>query len=206
MKSLIIFLSMIFSSVGFAQSLQIEEVQLTGQGCPQGSVAVQISPDASSFTVLYDRLTLVAGADTTDASTECKVRIRLKKPLRMGFRIEEVDFRGYVYLDPGVVGAQKVRVTSGNGSDKHALAEFGYERWKGPINENFVLTALRSSEPPTTIDCKPMKEKSVIVLATKLHIKKAGGSKVGQITVDSADGRLSQKYRLRWTNCPNQLR
>ncbi len=200
--SVILFLIASTSSCVWAQSLSIEEVQYSGTGCPQGSVSIELAPDASSFTVLYDRFDLRVGAESTEGMMDCLIRVRLKKPRQMGFRIESADFRGFVQLDPGVVGVQKIRLTSGTvGASRKALAEFGYEKWKGPINENFVISALGPVEPPEVVDCAPARERSVIVLDSKIRIRKAGGSRVGQITIDSVDGRLTQKYNLRWTDC-----
>ena len=188
-----------------AQQLQLQSVEYAGTGCPQGSVTAQLAPDGSALTVLYDRFDLRVGADTTQGMQDCKIVLRLKKPLLAGFRIESADFRGFIYLDPGVVADQQVRVGSGSIKElRQITTEFGYQRWQGPVNQNFNLTTVRPLKTPPILDCIPPRENTQIVIESKIRVGQAGGSRIGQLTVDSVDGRIVQRYNLKWVNCLKQ--
>jgi hypothetical protein len=205
------FLSLaLVSCAGVAQAglfdgdIRITEIALQGSGCPAGSVTAQVSPNGSSFTVLYDRFILQALANSASPNVgmECKVMLRISKPRLMGFSIESVDFRGFVQLDRGVRGLQKVRVSSG-GTDfvRQISADFAFDRWQGPINQNYTLRATRMDGRPPILSCLPVKEETKVEITSLIRLNGVGGGRSGMLTVDSADGRLSQKFNLRWHNC-----
>lgn len=202
MKSMWIAALLLLSTNAFAQMVQIRSVEYSGSGCPQGSVQVQFSPDGSSFTVLYDRFDLRVGADIAEGMQNCSIRVKVKKPLLAAFRVESADFRGFVHLDPGVTAEQKVSVAVGPIKElRRITSEFGYQRWQGPIAQNFLLTTVRPLNTPPVLDCVPPRENTEMIIESKIRVGRGGGSRFGQLTVDSADGRMVQRYNLKWQNC-----
>ena len=81
-------------------------------------------------------------------------------------------------------------------------AEFGSQVWRGPINEEFVLRALRpvNSRPPV-LDCVPAKENTDIVVDSAVQLISNQAQKNGQLTVDTVDGVLLHKFTLKWLDC-----
>ncbi len=187
--------------------VSIEYVALEGRGCPAGSVAVQLAPDASSFTVLYDQFQLDGrAASLAEIKTECKVTIKLRKPLLLGFAVESMDMRGFIQLDAGVRASQKVTVKSGAvGPIRQLQSDFGYEQWQGPVQQNYLISTLKPIRRPEILNCIPPRKDTKIEISSKLQIQNLSSGRVGLMMVDSADGRMVQKYNLRWTNCLNAL-
>lgn len=174
-----------------------------GAGCPEGSVSVQWAADGSSFTVLYDRLLLEVGAGRgPQGRTSCEVEMILKKHRLQGFAVEAVDLRGFVQLDPGVRAQQSVSVSSGSTQElRRVSTDFTSQQWQGPIADTYTLSTVRPARRPDILNCVPFRENTRLVLRTQMMIQNAQAGRTGMMAVDSSDGRVMQRYHVRWQNC-----
>ncbi len=190
-----------FSPLVFAQ-ISLISAEYQGSGCPQGQVSVTMTPNGSAFSILYDAFDLRVDKNITVARASCRVVLHVKKPRKTGFRIENAEFRGFVALDAGVSASQNVKVMVGpNQGHQKLSAEFGSQIWQGPIAENYNLSAVRPvNKKPPVLDCVPPKENTDIVIDSQIQVTSAGGE-FGQLTVDSVDGVLVQKFNVTWVNC-----
>ncbi len=190
-----------FSPLVFAQ-ISLISAEYQGSGCPQGQVSVTMTPNGSAFSILYDAFDLRVDKNITVARASCRVALHVKKPRKTGFRIENAEFRGFVALDAGVSASQNVKVMVGpNHGHQKLSAEFGSQIWQGPIAENYNLSAVRPvNKKPPVLDCVPPKENTDIVIDSQIQVTSAGGE-FGQLTVDSVDGVLVQKFNVTWVNC-----
>ena len=197
-----IFAALLFAVPSFAQ-VALTGVEYQGSGCPQGHVSVTLSPDGSAFSVLYDSFNLMVGDDTAQAQSTCSIVVHLKKPKKLGLRVEAADFRGFVALDPDVTASQKVQVMSGpNHGHQQLSAEFGTQVWKGPVADNYILRAVRPvNNKPPVLDCVPPKENTDLLIKSQVQLTGGAASRFGQFTVDSVDGLLVQKFSLTWIDC-----
>lgn len=207
---LILTLGSIFAASSITQAnsygARLEYAEYEGAGCPQGSVSVTMDPDASSFTVLFDRFDMRAGAGLSQASMDCDIKLKFKKSKFFSFAVNSADFRGFAFLDPQVRGKIESKVKTGNTNFvQGATSSFALENLIGPMNDNFILTTQRVLSGTDTLACFPFKDSMVVLIKTKIAISGAGGSLVGQLTVDSADGRMAQKYSLKWINCLGRI-
>lgn len=191
----------LFSPLVFAQ-INLVGAEYQGSGCPPGKVSVTMTPNGSAFSILYDAFDLRVDKNITVARASCRVVLRVKKPRKTGFRIENAEFRGFVALDNGVTAAQTVKVMVGpNNGHQKLSAEFGSQTWQGPVAENYNLSAVRPvNKKPPVLDCVPPKENTEIVVDSQIQVSSAGGE-FGQLTVDSVDGVLVQKFNIAWLNC-----
>lgn len=196
-------LGLLLSASWAEARMQMEGYQARGSGCPDGSVQVIWAPDYNSFTVLYDRLLLEAGRGRGSAgAVNCEVEMFLKKHRLQGFSVEAVDFRGFIQLDPGVRAQQVVKVSTGSTKELRALStDFGVQRWQGPIAQNYTLSTVRPARRPEILNCIPYRENTRLVVQTRLDISNADGGRAGMMAVDSTDGRVMQRYQVRWQNC-----
>jgi hypothetical protein len=197
-----IFASLLFAIPSFAQ-VTLAGLEYQGSGCPQGHVSVTLAPDGSAFSVLYDSFNLTVGDQIAQAKSTCSIAIHLKKPKKSGFRVEAADFRGFVALDSGVTATQNVQVMSGpNHGHQQLSAEFGTQVWSGPMSEDYTLRAVHPvNNKPPVLDCVPPKENTDIVINSQVQISGGGNSRFGQVTVDSVDGLIVQKFSLTWLDC-----
>lgn len=179
---------------------EIVGLKLQGEGCPEGSVSLTLAPDASAFTVLYDRFTITANGSRPQEEINCRVVAEIRKPRDKGVSVEGVDLRGFIALDAGVRGAQIVKVVAGqHGGRNGREVDMGHERWVGPIAENFIVRANPTARTGE-VNCVES-DKTKLIVVSRVRIKNAGPGKTGTITVDSADGLLMQKYMLNWEDC-----
>lgn len=196
--ALLIFL---FSPLAFAQ-ISLVRAEYQGSGCPQGHVSVVMTPNGSAFSILYDAFDLRVEKNITVARASCRVVLHVKKPRKTGFRIENAEFRGFVALDAGASASQNVKVMVGpNHGHQKLSAEYGSQIWRGPVAENYILTAVRPiNKKPPVLDCVPPKENTEIVVDSQIQVNSTAGE-FGQLTVDSVDGVLVQKFAISWLNC-----
>ena len=189
-----------------APRVEVTGVITGGNGCPQGTAQVVMAPDGSAFTVLYDAMNLHVDPSNPNGILDCQVHINIKKPLMMGFFVESADFRGFVALDPGMVAEQQVSLASGATSDiRRMTSDFGVQRWAGPVADNYTITTVRPRTGLDILNCVPPREKTRIVVTSRISIRPGTAAGNGQVAVDSTDGRLAQHYRLRWQNCANDI-
>lgn len=183
--------------------VRIESFSVSGQGCPQGSVRLVLAPDASAITVLYDQFQLQGlSGSPQQMDMTCRVDAIISKPKSLGFSIESVDFRGFVQLDRGVRAAQRVKVVSGSTRPLRQLSgEFGFERWVGPIAENYLIQTVAPYEKPEILNCLPLKKNTRLTVTSRIRLNGLGPGKTGFLAVDSADGKVAQRYRLQWHDC-----
>jgi len=207
-KAIILSLS-VFVSLQASAWLELVAVEYRGSGCPQSSVSIQLDPGGQSFTVLYDQMDSRVDRVQIQDRKSCKVILKINKPKFWGYRVESADFRGFVNLDSGVTALHEAKIQSGSVRGLQKLStEFGVQSWRGPTSQPFYTSTQRvvRNRNQDFFDCLPLgKRDSEIIIETDIRLSHRGGNRFGQLTVDSVDGRLAQRYNLRWSNCGRKL-
>lgn len=187
---------------GFDPSqFQIEKIIQGGSDCPAGSVTAVLAPNAGAFSILYDKFLASAGGPggVTVANATCNVKLKLRLPPGWALAIESADFRGFISLAPGMSATQNVKFKLGQIGIPLDI-DFGTQVWTGPMEEDYVISTL----PPTTASpsdgCAP-NNRTMLELKTRAQVRGGSVDRTGQITVDSADGEMVQRYHLAWRNC-----
>jgi hypothetical protein len=185
--------------------VSIESIEHGGDGCRPGTVSVTLSPGATELTVLFDDFQTRVGADVSNSRRNCEVKVRIKKPRLWSYKIDSVDFRGFIHLDRGVRAEQKVDFQNG---PSHAgfNKSFGYQRWVGPKSENYLLQTIKPLNGPDLLSCLPAKKSVELKLRSSIELKGGGGHQGGMMAVDSADGRVIHRYRLSWISCLKEFK
>lgn len=190
------------ASAGFRPGeVVLESVVFSGTGCPAGTVRAELAPDASAITILYDAFQAQTGATVFADRKNCEVIIKMRKPNIYSFALESADFRGFVYAQRGARATQEVKIETGMGDLAKANVNLAAKSWVGPVNENFILTAVKPVEGLKYLSClQPRKDARLRVKST-VTVENGGSRAEAMITVDSVDGRLVQRYNLKWMNC-----
>lgn len=179
----------------------LESVQLAGTGCPAGSARAELSPDGTALTILYDRFQAQVGRTVHTARANCQVLVRIRKPQLYSFAVESADFRGFVALERGARAEQRVRIETGSDALARINVNIGAQSWLGPLNQNFTVSAARPVEGLKYLSClQPQRSAQLNVMST-ITLENGRSNAEGLIAVDSFDGSLVQRYRLRWMNC-----
>ena len=198
-----LFLVLLLSGSACFSQVTVTGVEYLGTGCPEGSVKVAMSSDGAVFSVLYNAFNVQVNRSLKTALSDCRVVLHVKKPKRLGLQIESAEFRGFVALDIGVTARQHVEVATGpNKGHQQLSAEYGIQSFTGPISENFTLQSVRpTKQRPGILDCVPPKENTDIIINSQVQLLNSGTGEFGQLTVDSADGVLIQRFSIKTINC-----
>jgi Domain of unknown function (DUF4360) len=84
-----------------------DEITYGGTGCPQGSLSTAISPDGQAVTVTFDEYYAEVGPDTQPVVRQfCNLNLPMNIPSGWQYSLVELDYRGYLFLDPRVEARQ----------------------------------------------------------------------------------------------------
>lgn len=99
-KKLFLVLMASLSVSAMAQSLQLGWPSTGGNGCPQGSVSANLSPDGRELSILFDQFVAEAGPATgrTIDRKSCNISVPITVPGGYSVSIVQVDYRGFVGL------------------------------------------------------------------------------------------------------------
>ena len=185
------------------RDVRLESVTFAGSGCPGGSARAVLAPDASAITIMYDQFQAEVGATRPIDRKNCDVIIRMTKPQLYSFAVESADFRGFVCLERGARATQEVKLETGHGDLAKVNLNMGVQSWLGPVNQNYVLTAVKPIEGMKYLSCLQPKRDGRLRVKSTITVENGRNRSEGLIAVDSMDGRLVQRYNLRWMNCVN---
>lgn len=185
-----------------ARDIYVESIDYSGNGCPSGSVAINISDDGKAFTVLYDSfyVDFENARNPTRIVVTCNLGISLHVPQGWSYGLFSLDTRGYASLDRGVNGWQSAtyRFPSQTGVKPINL---GAWLGRGPFDDDYHAY---KSIPLSSVKWSPCDGRSKL-LAVKTDITLSKGYRSpradGIVTVDSQDGELRDQYGLTWRKC-----
>lgn len=94
-----IVLSSVFISTASAQVAKLGNPTLSGSGCPQGSVSVALTEDASTISVLFSSFTATyahASSPRTNFLTlNCRIKIPIQVPPGYAMDLMKLEYRGF---------------------------------------------------------------------------------------------------------------
>ncbi|BAB73482.1 DUF4360 domain-containing protein [Anabaena sp. FACHB-709] len=96
--------TMIMASVGPAlanNKVEILGAEYGGNGCPDGSASVNVSPDGQELSILFDQF-IALGNKAAERRKSCNMSIPIKVPQGFQISLYDADYRGYVA--PGTTG------------------------------------------------------------------------------------------------------
>ncbi|MGW4210321.1 DUF4360 domain-containing protein [Lentzea sp. NPDC004789] len=176
----------------------IDVATVNGTGCPNGTAGVEVSPDNTTFHVIYSSyIALVGvGAGPTDFRKNCQLNLRVNVPEGFTYGISEVDYRGFVQLAPGANSSLRSTYYF-QGSPQ---TEYKSHKWQGPVSDEWQAT-----DVDWMIVYRPCGGSRNINLNTELRVN-AGTSDPKTTTsfmaMDSTDAYIATDYHFAWKRCP----
>ena len=82
-------------AIAATPSVQILGASYGGNGCPDRSASVTVSPDGQELSILFDKFT-AQGNISTETRKNCNLSIPIKVPQGFQISIYDADYRGYV--------------------------------------------------------------------------------------------------------------
>lgn len=196
-----------------ASDVRIASVQYRGSGCPQGSVATNVSPDAQAMTILFADFTVSTGdRDGRPARKSCDLDINLHVPNGWAFALLGTQVRGFVSVDPGALATQSTTAMVPRGPAQ----SLGTMAVEGAFSDDYV----NSSELPfATLAWSPCGQEATQTLSLSTFISVRPKQRFrndqgevdmpqlgrnfpkGLITVDSIDNAIDHFYTFAWKRC-----
>ncbi|MBD2296091.1 DUF4360 domain-containing protein [Anabaena sphaerica FACHB-251] len=86
------------ASVGPAfanDKVKILNAEYGGNGCPEGSASVNVSPDGQELSILFDKF-IALGNKSAETRKSCNLSIPIQVPQGFQVSLYDADYRGYV--------------------------------------------------------------------------------------------------------------
>ncbi|MDC0668081.1 DUF4360 domain-containing protein [Nannocystis radixulma] len=174
----------------------VEDIEVFGPGCPQGTVTSTVASNRRSFLVSYSRMALAhpSPAGGTLQSTSCALALKLHVPQGVQVSVATVVTRGYAYLDPGIRARQTSKYTFGGTSI----------RVRRDLPADFDGHYDLSDQLPFWSQgwWSSCGGSAVFVIDSRLQLD-AQANPAGEAFFNTVatDGRFNTRYQLRWRKC-----
>ena len=166
----------------------------SGTGCPDGSVAHDLSPDGKALTLIFDGFVAETSPEVRAAQKGCAVALRLHAPEGWSYALFSVDYRGYVKLGGAATSAN---LSSWYAFGSGAAIKIANIQLVGPVDRDYQRRGEVALNLPPWRAC--LADAPALNIGTSLTI--AGPH--GLMTIDSIDGQVRQKYAIAWRRCPS---
>lgn len=131
---------LLFSVKLQAQTARLGEPTVGGSGCPQGSVSVSITDDASTISVLFSAFnreySKASNVYSNNLTANCRIQIPVELPPGYRMDVMDLEYRGFYVLPAnGVFTLQ----TNGLRIGKVPTLQPQQSVIRGPVDGNFQL-------------------------------------------------------------------
>lgn len=184
--------------------VKLHRPSLGGNGCPEGTVGVAISPDNKILSVIFDNYVVQAGRSTgkkRDVKT-CSVRMPLEVPAGFQFTVVKLDYRGYNSIPNNKGRTSYLAIYSflDAATGKQVGRRIRRQKtFRGPLDEEYILSSDISAEPVWSRCGKSMN----FQINTRAMAISNGKNEDVMGTIDSLDASVDSKveYHLLWQAC-----
>ena len=193
-------LTLVMAPVALAQrpdpsQVYVRSIIYAGSGCPAGTVASYVSPDSSTFDLMFDSFIAEAGPGVplTESRKVCSINLDLTMPQGWSYSVHSAETRGFASLDAGTSAAQTNRY-SFQGSTPSA--SFG-SMMSGPLAQDFTFMDRLGMTRQVWSPCGASRSLNLRVEASV----KASGGRRALLTVNELEGGYSLRYFLSFKRC-----
>ncbi|MGW6935840.1 DUF4360 domain-containing protein [Lentzea sp. NPDC054927] len=181
-----------------SERVTIDVVTVNGSGCTQGTAEVIVSPDNTSFWVIYSDYLAQAGkgAGGTDFRKNCQLNLQINVPQGFTYGIAEATYGGFGHIERGAIGYQSVNYyfqgQSATTTWKHAF--------NGPFDDNWTITHKTEF---SEIVWAPCGEKRNLNVNSALRVDKgtSDANTNSFMTMDYQRGEVRTLHHFSWKRC-----
>lgn len=180
---------------GGPDGIRLGQPSYGGTGCPGGTAAATLSPDATSLSILFDAYQVEAGGMTgrqTDRKS-CNVAIPVTVPQGYSVSIIQIDYRGFNSLPYGAQSRFNVEYFFA-GTQGPAFSRDFF----GATNEDFLINNQLRAEAVIWSACGA---EPTLRANTSLMVQSNYQGEQALASVDSADVQASVVFQLQWKRC-----
>ena len=194
-------------------NIQVEVTRMQGLGCPSGGASATLSPDGSSVSIIFDKMSteLAAGSPSTEKKS-CLVYLGLKFDGQYRVAIVGSDARGFVSVPQGAQSTISIQHYSIFTMDPRILQRMNLtQTFVGPAAQDVVLHSEFRDVPMWSYCGTQMRGRQsmpLMTIALSIDSSNSNPSENLIAAIDSLDigGTPTLTYDLLWTqdtrNCP----
>ncbi|KAI0602663.1 hypothetical protein F4775DRAFT_588233 [Biscogniauxia sp. FL1348] len=181
--------------------ISIVSATASGNGCPQGTVTTNISPDRTVLTFGFDAFQTYIGPGTviSDRSKNCQLHLNLKYPGGFQFAVVESTYHGYAQLEEGITGT--FYSTYYFSQDAAATTTTQTSIQGGGIWEGGDVYTKQDQVPTASIIWSPCGATGILNVNNRIALTSSNGSASGQISDDDATVAFTQQVHVSWQAC-----
>ncbi|KAI0015087.1 hypothetical protein F4780DRAFT_787500 [Xylariomycetidae sp. FL0641] len=181
--------------------IQIVSVSASGNGCPQGTVTEDISPDRTVVTFGFDAFQTYIGPGTkaSDKTKNCQLHLNLKYPGGFQFAVVESTYHGYAQLDEGVTGTFYSMYYFSQDAAATTTTETSIEGGDTWIDGD-VYTK-QDQVPTASVIWSPCGAAGILNVNNRVALTSRNSSASGQISDDDATVAFTQQVHVAWQSC-----
>jgi hypothetical protein len=186
---------LIIPHMAFAEEapFDVGEPAVAGNGCPEGTYWVVLSPDGNELSVLFSSFTAKTDASTIYDYANCNIAIPIEVPAGITIGLLGIDYRGLAYIPTGGTGVI---------SREHFFAGEQGDSLTSSIN---VYDQYYDFYYPDETDFEIWSECGDDIIArsnTTIFVSRPQNSAVDSLmTVFSEDWDVSIMFHLQWAEC-----
>ena len=170
----------------------IRSLSWAGSGCPAGTVAGNLAPDLTAFTLLFDSYVaeIGPGLPLSLSRRNCQILVDLDSPQGWSYSVFDFDYRGFANIPSGVSGILESKYFFQGQSYTARLAT----TLRGPRNGDYQI---RDSLPLDAVVWSPCGAQRglLINVAVRLENHSGNSNARGSITL------VTPVYGLQWRRC-----
>ena len=166
-----------------------------GSGCPAGTVAANVSFDASAFDLMFDSFVAEAGPGVplSESRKVCTINLDLAVPQGWSYTVNSVQTRGFASLDAGTSATQMNRYYFQGSASTAPFRSTMY----GPLARDYSFTDQLGLSNQVWSPCGASRS---LNLAVEARVQASGGRRA-LLTVNEVDGGYSRRYFLAFKRC-----
>ncbi|KAI1635540.1 hypothetical protein F4809DRAFT_642418 [Biscogniauxia mediterranea] len=181
--------------------ISIVSATASGNGCPQGTVTTNISPDRTVLTFGFDAFQTYIGPGTviSDRSKNCQLHLNLKYPGGFQFAVVESTYHGYAQLEEGITGT--FYSTYYFSQDAAATTTTQTSIQGGGLWEGGDVYTKQDQVPTASIIWSPCGATGILNVNNRIALTSSNASASGQISDDDATVAFTQQVHVSWQAC-----
>ncbi|KAK8122949.1 hypothetical protein PG984_011619 [Apiospora sp. TS-2023a] len=182
-------------------SIQIISASSSGNGCPQGSITTNISPDRTVITFGFDAFQTYIGPGTnvSDRTKNCQLHLNLKYPGGFQYALVDSTYHGYAQLEKGVTGT--FLSTYYFSQDASATTTTRTSITGGGVWEAGQVYTKEDKIPTTSVIWSPCGQTGLLNVNNRIALTSTNKTASGSISDDDATVAFTQQLHLNWQTC-----
>ncbi|OTA56777.1 hypothetical protein K449DRAFT_336107 [Hypoxylon sp. EC38] len=181
--------------------ITIVSASASGNGCPQGTVTTDLSPDRKVITFGFDAFQVYTGPGTkpADKSKNCQLHLNLKYPGGFQFAVVESTYHGYAQLETGVTGT--FYSTYYFSQDAAATTTTRTSIDGGGLWADGQVYTKQDQVPTASVIWSPCGATGILNVNNRIALTSSNSSASGQISDDDATVAFTQQVHVSWQAC-----